>query len=201
MFTRQRKFNNRCEGMKTKSTPKPLRLIATTGPASSVLMASDACAMLDPATSALKLKKILVPIDFSEVSVKALRYAVPLAEQFDATICLLHVVERASFVNDLENLALAVPDEKLASSAKKHLISRSKKAIKSPVPVFPYTRIGEPFVEIVTLAQTQNIDLIVLATHGYTGLKHALLGSTAERVVRHAPCPVLVVREREHEII
>jgi len=132
---------------------------------------------------------------------KALKYAVPLAEQFGATICLVHVVEKASFVNDLENAALAVPDEKLASIAKERLISLSKKVIKKLIPVVQHTRIGKPFVEIVTLAQIQNIDLIVLATHGYTGLKHVLLGSTAERVVRHAPCPVLVVREREHEII
>jgi glycine betaine transporter len=151
----------------------------------------------DPASSAGRPKRILVPVDFSATSLRALKYALKLAEQFDATICLLHVIEKASFVNDLENVALAVPDEKLASIAKKHLVSLSRNVVKSPVPMFPHTRIGKPFVEIVTLAQTQNIDLIVLATHGYTGLKHALLGSTAERVVRHAHCPVLVVREAE----
>lgn len=138
-----------------------------------------------------------MPIDFSATSVRALKYALTLAEQFDAKISLLHVIEKASFVNDLENVALAVPDEKLASIAKKHLVSLSNTVVKSPVPMLLHTRIGKPFAEIVTLAQTQNIDLIVLATHGYTGLKHALLGSTAERVVRHAPCPVLVVREAE----
>ena len=161
----------------------------------------DRRASLDPGAVALKLKRILVPIDFSPASIKALKYAVPLAEQFGASICLVHVVEQASFANDLQNVPLAVPDEKLASIAKEHLISLSKKVIKKLIPVFPHTRIGKPFVEIATLAQTQNIDLIVIATHGHTGLKHALLGSTTEKVVRHAPCPVLVVREREHEFI
>ncbi len=150
--------------------------------------------------SFLRIKKILVPLDFSRPSTQALKYALKLAERFGATLCLLHVIEKASFINDVENVALAVPDKKLKNIANKQLISLSKRIIKSPVPVFPYTRIGKPFVEIAALAQTQNIDLIVLATHGYTGLKHALLGSTAERVVRHAPCPVLVVRERQPQI-
>ena len=62
-------------------------------------------------------------------------------------------------------------------------------------------RVGRPFVEISELAREMEVDLIILGTHGYTGLKHVLLGSTAERVVRHAPCPVLTVRAEEHEFI
>jgi nucleotide-binding universal stress UspA family protein len=63
------------------------------------------------------------------------------------------------------------------------------------------TRLGHPSEEIVAAAKDFDVDLIVLATHGHTGLKHLLLGSTAERVVRLAPCPVLTVREREHEFV
>ena len=62
-------------------------------------------------------------------------------------------------------------------------------------------RLGQPHREITEAAKELHVDLIVLATHGYTGLKHAFLGSTAERVVRHAPCPVLTVREREHDFV
>jgi Universal stress protein family len=69
------------------------------------------------------------------------------------------------------------------------------------VPVNLQVRIGRPFHEIVTLAEALHIDLIIVATHGHTGLKHVFLGSTAERVIRHAPCPVLVVREKEREFV
>ncbi|MBI3848851.1 MAG: universal stress protein [Verrucomicrobia bacterium] len=159
----------------------------------------DACSEVDPARLALKLKRILVPIDFSKASVRALQYAVPLAEQFGATICLVHVVEQASFANDLENLPLAIPEARMTEIARDRLISLSKKAIKRLIPVLPHVRVGKAFLEIATLASTQDIDLIVIATRGHTGLKHVLLGSTAEKVVCHAPCPVLVVREPEHE--
>jgi universal stress protein A len=60
---------------------------------------------------------------------------------------------------------------------------------------------GKPSREIINLAKAKKVDLIIIATHGYTGMKHVLLGSTAERVVRRAPCPVLVVREKENEFI
>ena len=62
-------------------------------------------------------------------------------------------------------------------------------------------RVGKPYHEITSAARELNIDLIVISTHGYTGLKHVVLGSTAERVIRHAPCPVLTVREREHDFV
>lgn len=62
-------------------------------------------------------------------------------------------------------------------------------------------RMGRPFSEITEVAAEMNVDVIILATHGYTGLKHVLLGSTAERVVRHAPCPVLTVRVPEHDFV
>jgi nucleotide-binding universal stress UspA family protein len=63
------------------------------------------------------------------------------------------------------------------------------------------TRLGRPYVEITEAAQELKVDLLILATHGHTGLKHVLLGSTAERVVRHAPCPVLTVRDPEHDFV
>jgi nucleotide-binding universal stress UspA family protein len=62
-------------------------------------------------------------------------------------------------------------------------------------------RLGHPYQEITDAARELKVDLIVISTHGYTGLKHVLLGSTAERIVRHAPCPVLTVREKEQDFV
>lgn len=158
-------------------------------------------AVLDPPPERMSLKRILVPIDFSEASLKALRYAVPFAEQFGATICLVHVIEPASFMNDLPNVVLVRSDEEEAKEARNQLVSLAQKEIEELIPINPQVRTGKPFHEIVELAKTLEIDLIIIATHGHTGLKHCLLGSTAERVVRHAPCPVLVVREHEREFL
>ena len=154
-----------------------------------------------PSGSALKLKRILVPIDFSESSLKALRYAIPFAEESGATLYLVHVVEPASFVNDLPNVALAMPEEAVAKAAKEKLRSVAQKEIEELIPVYPEVRIGKAYEEITVVAKSLNVDLIIIATHGYTGLKHAFLGSTAERVVRHAGCPVLVVRQNEREFV
>jgi nucleotide-binding universal stress UspA family protein len=74
-------------------------------------------------------------------------------------------------------------------------------SIGDSVPSATLTRFGEAWAEIVAVAKEQGADLIVISTHGRTGFEHALLGSTTEKVVRHAPCPVLVVRQREHEFV
>jgi universal stress protein A len=145
-------------------------------------------------SSGLKLKRILVPIDFSEASLHALRYAIPFAEESGASVYLVHVVEPAVFINDLPNVALALPDDAVAKAARERLVSMAEKEIEELIPVYPHVRIGRAYQEIAVLAKSLNVDLIIIATHGYTGLKHVFLGSTAERVVRHAGCPVLVVR-------
>jgi nucleotide-binding universal stress UspA family protein len=147
------------------------------------------------------LKTILVPIDFSDASLKAFRYAVPFAEQFGATLCLVHVIEEGSFVNDLDNVVLTRPDGEQVREARKQLVAVAQREIEELVPIDPQVRVGKPFHEIIEAAEQMKADLIIIATHGHTGLKHALLGSTAERVVRHAPCPVLVVHEKEREFV
>jgi universal stress protein A len=154
-----------------------------------------------PSASGVQVKKVLVPIDFSESSLKALKYAVVFAGQFGASICLVHVVEPASFLNDMRNVPLAVSDGEVANMLHHKLVMLARKQIDPVTPVHPLVCIGKPFDEIVKTAKTFNADLIILATHGRTGLKRALLGSTAERVVRHASCPVLVVREKEHDFV
>jgi nucleotide-binding universal stress UspA family protein len=147
----------------------------------------------------LKLKTIVVPIDFSPESKKALRYASKLAAQLGSTLQLVHVVESASFVNDLQNVVVMRSDQEIAKEAGVRLESIVKDEIDGQISVRSEVRIGKPYQEIVSAAKVLDADLIVISTHGYTGLKHTLLGSTAERVVRHAECPVLVVRKKERD--
>ena len=153
-------------------------------------------------TRPFKLKKILVPIDFSTISKDALPYAVLLAGHFGAELVLLHIVEKFP-IDYLLGGELAhqttVPMLKQAEVDLERMAGELTKGtgVKTTVVI----RDGKPFAEICDAAKTGDTDLIVLTTHGYTGLKHVWLGSTAERVVRHAPCPVLVVRELEHEVV
>ena len=154
-----------------------------------------------PAARGLQLKKVLVPIDFSAPSLQALKYAVAFAGRFGASICLVHVVEPASFLNDLRNVPLAVSDREAANKLHHKLVMLARQQIDPLTPVRPRVCIGKPFDEIVRIAKTFQADLIIIATHGRTGLKHVFMGSVAENVVRLAPCPVLVVREHEHEFL
>ena len=150
----------------------------------------------------LHLRTLLVPTDFSESSRQAISYAVALAQQFGSTVVLLHVIEvpfpypvdgLMHFPGDLEGISLEQD-----AAAQKALTQLAEATARSGnVPVRSASRSGRAFDEIATAAGEENADLIVISTHGYTGLKHVFLGSTAERVVRHAPCPVLVVRQPE----
>ncbi len=145
----------------------------------------------------LRIESILVPLDFSPPSKKALDYAVTLARQFKAKLTLLHVVEPVATPDFAASFPLAMENDKLMAAAKNEL-ERAVKSARIPRGIVEkiLVRFGRSFHEIADAARTRKVDLIVISTHGYTGLKHALLGSTTERVVRHAPCPVLVVRQR-----
>jgi nucleotide-binding universal stress UspA family protein len=145
----------------------------------------------------LRIKSVLVPLDFSPPSKKALGYAGAIARQFKAKLTLLHVVEPVATADFAASFPLVMEDDKLMAAAKNELV-RTVKAARIPVGSVEkiLVRFGRSFHEIAEAARTRKVDLIVISTHGYTGLKHALLGSTTERVVRHAPCPVLVVRQR-----
>ena len=149
------------------------------------------------------LKKILVPTDFSDASGKALEYAAVFAPQFGAAITLLHIAEVGSM--GYEHGAGDFPrmEAQLRIAAEKQIAD----CVKGGAAVEIQVRRGWPFGgkrayhEIVEAAREQHTDLIIISTHGLTGLDHLIMGSTAERVVRCAPCPVLVVRGREHEFI
>jgi nucleotide-binding universal stress UspA family protein len=152
----------------------------------------------------VNLKAILVPIDFSESSRKAMHYALSFARQFNAEVLLLHVIEFTPLTTPVPPLPI-IQDETtrvtLRESAAKQL-ALWRDEINSQAAVRASMRDGvSAHAEIVNAATEGNIDLIILGTRGRTGLAHLLIGSTAERVVRHAPCPVLVVREREHDFV
>ena len=152
--------------------------------------------------SSLRIQTILVPIDFSEPSQKALDYAVAFAEQFDAKLILLHVVEPVVTPDFVAPFPLLMENDKVKAACKARLDHTIKEQAIDPKRVErTLVRFGRSFHEIADAARTLKVDLIIISTHGYTGLKHALLGSTTERVVRHASCPVLVVREHEREFV
>jgi nucleotide-binding universal stress UspA family protein len=145
------------------------------------------------------IARILVPVDFSAPSDRALRYATTLADRFGATIELLHVVEDP-FVSGAWNAEVYVPNvaellNRLIVTAREQLEESKALVADKGIGVDTTVITGRPAQSIVDHAATERFDLIVLGTHGRTGLSHALLGSVAERVVRKAPCPVLTVRE------
>lgn len=144
-----------------------------------------------------ELKTILAPIDFSEPSRKAAAYAGAVARQFNAKVVLLYVMEPV-VAPEYSAYALLTSDVKVRNEMRKKLEQAAPdmgldKAVLGGVVV----RQGTPFHEIVQESSDGKADLIVIATHGYTGLKRVMVGSTTERVVRYARCPVLVVPAQE----
>lgn len=140
----------------------------------------------------MKIHHILVPVDFSEGTRQALEYSAGLGRMFSSRITLLHVMEPLTPPPDGLVLSFEAYDHSLAEAARKSLGAMA--AELDPEANIEMTS-GNPWACIVERAQQGGIDLIVMPTHGRTALKHLLMGSVAERVVQHAPCPVLVVRQ------
>lgn len=137
-------------------------------------------------------KRILVPVDFSESTEKVIEYAVPLARQFGAKMILMHVVE--PMIYPPEAGFVPVDETQVIQSAKRRLRQLAA-SVKAPRLIAKSAvALGSPYHEICEAAPTLGVGLIIISTHGYTGLQHVFMGSTAERVVRHAPCPVLVLK-------
>jgi universal stress protein A len=155
------------------------------------------------AQSQIDLRRILVPIDFSDHSKKALQYAIPFAEQFKASIDLLYVVEPAIYPADFSFGQVGFPavEDELRQRGAEELEALIKREIGARVNARSGVRTGKAAYEIEQYAREESIDLIIIATHGHSGMEHVLFGSTAEKVVRHAPCPVLVVRMAEKEFV
>lgn len=146
--------------------------------------------------ASLPIQRILVPIDFSIHSKNALRYAIPLAEQFGATLHLVYVVEQTIYPADLGFGQVVIPEveEELRERGFEELKTLVEREIGGRVNATSAVRTGKPHQEILREAEENDIDLIVVATHGHTGVEQILFGSTAMRIVRMAKCPVLTVR-------
>jgi len=164
-----------------------------------VVLEMDRKSSLPPvAVPELQLKHILVPVDFSDCPRKALQYGASFARQFNADVTLLHVVVAVPLPPQMLVFEAETLSAKYHEQAAKQL-SEWRKEIMSRATVKATVRAGTAaHQEIIAAAHECNCDLIVIGSHGRTGLARMLTGSTAERVVRHAPCPVLVVREIEH---
>jgi nucleotide-binding universal stress UspA family protein len=148
----------------------------------------------------IEIRTILAPTDFSPHSESAVRYACGLAERFGASVHLLHVLTEVIPVGPDPMVAPVLPPEYYQESEKESreaLANLLDPAWGRPRSVETYVRWGSPVDVIVDQASSSAADLIVIATHGRTGLSHALLGSVAERIVREAPCPVLTIRDRK----
>ena len=141
---------------------------------------------------------ILVPTDFSDPSDAALEYARALAARFGASLHLLHVVEPASVPGPLDADVFSgesgLTQEKLFEDAKARLAHRAASAGSSGLRVSTEIIVGRSARSIVDYAKARGMHLIVMGTHGRSGMAHLLMGSVAEKVVRNAPCPVLTVR-------
>ena len=122
------------------------------------------------------------------------------ARQFGADITLLHVVEPYVPVPEMSTVDWDLIQVRVREAGETGL-ARLKESISGHIPVQTALRMGRPDREIVEHAKEFGADLIIISTHGRTGLAHVFMGSTAERVVRHAPCPTLIVREHEHDFV
>ena len=146
----------------------------------------------------LTLRKILCPVDFSDLSLNALSIAVDLASKFQSELHLLHVFEGYDAISLNPELALTPMPEwlpKLRELCRDKLAALPDAELAARCPaIVRVNQQGSAIHEILDYAAHQKIDLIVLATHGRTGLKHLLMGSVAENVVRSATCPVLTIR-------
>jgi nucleotide-binding universal stress UspA family protein len=148
--------------------------------------------------SALEWKKILCPVDFSPASRDALQVAVEVARRFGSELTLFHAYPLPGYTLP-EGTVLPSPDmlQVLAEQAERHLAEWRKIAAEmGATSVSTAKAVGEPAAEVLEFARQGGFDLLVVGTHGRTGLAHALLGSVAERVVRRCPVPVLTVRPR-----
>ena len=143
------------------------------------------------------LKKILVPIDFSECSSKAVAYAAALAKQFHASVHLLHVQTPPTPIPALIDFPVAAEGSKEVQEKLQRVARSVDPAITREITVL----VGTPEDEIVSAIDDNNIDLVIFGTHGRTGLQHWLQGSVTERVLRRATCPVLIVRQEEHDFV
>lgn len=142
----------------------------------------------------LPIRRLLVPVDFSDPSPPALQYARSLAESTGAEVLLLYVIEPVAYPAELGVVVNLEAD--LTERAETELARLRDRHLAGLSSVRTQVTHGVADQEIIETARRETADMIIIGTHGFSGLKHLLLGSTAERVVRGAPCPVLTVRHQ-----
>jgi nucleotide-binding universal stress UspA family protein len=149
------------------------------------------------------IKKILLPTDGSEYSIKAARYAAKVAEKHNSKVTILHVMHvhlssnyKPYKIEDIESSWIEIEDENKIKKRALKLINETKKYLIKEKVLFDteYFLFGNIPEVIVNFAKEENFDLIIMGHKGLTGIKHAMLGSVAERVCHIAPCPVLIIR-------
>jgi len=144
----------------------------------------------------IDIKKILFPVDFSSNSYQVADYVISFAKKFDAHIYFLHVLESLMPLQGfyIPHISVENLEAELKKGAEKKMEEFLLKKTKEYQKITSQVVIGIPHVEILKMAEKQGIDMIIMGTHGWTGLEHVIFGSVAGKVVRKAPCPVLTVR-------
>ena len=149
----------------------------------------------------ISLKKILCPIDHSDCSKEALKYAVSFAMKNEAKLYLLHIIDIRSFDESIDTMAAQIPNDETIKQLKTKLLECIPEEIRSDMQLEALVVQGIPFAEIISIAKKNKVDMIVMGTHGRTGLAHIMIGSVSEKVVRKAHCPVLTVRQSGHKFV
>jgi universal stress protein A len=153
----------------------------------------------------IQLERILVPTDFSNFSRPAMDYGCAIAARFQSELHLLHVVPDPALLIPEAGVfsveAMQAQSDELAKSALTQLNALPGADWDDGKPIIREVRVGTIFLEIIDYARAANIDLIVIGTHGRSGLMHVLMGSVAERIVRKSPCPVLTVKPEGHQFV
>jgi universal stress protein A len=145
-------------------------------------------------------KKILCPIDFSEFTNEIIEYALDITKRYNAELHLIHIIPNLNYFTPYESFFtpenLIVVERNMETEVNKDF-DKIMKTIG--IPVKKVIRTGAAFVEIIDYVKSESIDLIVIGTHGRTGIEHILIGSVAEKVVRKSPCPVLTIRPKSKQ--
>lgn len=146
-----------------------------------------------------KINTVLLPTDFSDLSVAALPLAMDLADKYEAELHCLYVVEEPQIYSSLEMGSVAIPTSgELLESAKTRMQRFGEEYLaNAPHGFATNVVVGHAATEVVNYANEIGADLIIMTTHGYSGVKHMMLGSTTEDVLRHAGCPVISVRSKD----
>ncbi len=143
-----------------------------------------------------EIRNILCPTDFSESALYAFQYAVAFARSHDAELELLHVIEPSAYATDRIDDQESTYTERVRERLQ-NIASTADPKVKITIRI----AMGVPYITIIEKADAMPADLIVIGTHGRTGIRHLLIGSVAEKVVRTATCPVLTVRHPDHTVV